>query len=163
MTCPMLAVDFDAATCGVLRKVFPEARYWNSKMGELHSTPDCEGVSSLHGPVYMYINKDRVPWEATGPCSLFGGVCQPSSKSSWRMGAKVHLVQVEAFAPSIPGLVFVDRDSLRGGMWLKYHSSAACQVGQVGGWTSTGCGRKAAMTLEEAVKRGIVSCAACCV
>jgi hypothetical protein len=119
----MLAAQYDATAIAVMKTAFPAARYWDSKMGELHTMPDCAGLPIVHlfpTPLYMYINEDRVPWEATGPCSLFGGMCQRGKVHEWSR----QIVQVQAFAPKIKGLVFVDTD--RSGPWIVYHFDATC-------------------------------------
>ena len=109
MSCSFLACEYNSASLGVLRAMFPEARYWNRDMGELHMYPDCQGLFYRQGrvrsQVFMYAHESRTPLEARGPCCLPGGACVRSGDPS---GARTQVVvQVDAFAPIIPGVVFM--------------------------------------------------------
>ena len=124
-------------------QAFPEACYWDGRVGVMHTIPDCVSIETR--AVYMYANKKRTPLEIRGPCARFGGVCERDTFEHYRT---VH--QVDAFAPRVPGLVYTDANEF--GQARVYHADADCIHFKA---------VRQCTTLDESVLRGDIPCAFC--
>lgn len=128
----------------VLAEAFPEACYWDCRMGVMHTIPDCKSIVTPF--LYMYKDKKRTPVEARGGCARFGGVCE---REKYERNLFVH--QIDAFAPRVSGLVYTDADEFQRAR--VYHADARCTKADNIPLQCT--------TIEESLERGDVPCALC--
>ncbi len=92
---------------------YPEARFWDCKLEELHSLPDC---AELYADVIvrMYECAEAAPREARGHCRL--GTCA-SRVSTTQISVHV----MDNFTTKLHGHVFMTRSGT-----LMVHSDARC-------------------------------------
>lgn len=107
-------IEFDREALNQLCAAYPSAQFWDCKLEELHTLPDCIEIDR-HSIVRMYENKEVAPREALGGCSL--GTCVSSSTAD-----QITVRIMDNFATHLPGYIFLNRN----GPELSVHLDARC-------------------------------------